>query len=314
MNKDKQNILIIGDIHEPFSLDGYIDHCKEMYKKYDCNKVIFIGDIIDNHFGSYHETDTDAYGAKYELEKCIKKVSKWYKAFPKAEVCIGNHDAIVSRKAQTGGIPEAWIRDYSEVLGTPNWVWGTDFIHNNVRYTHGHKSSKARTAYKRDMMSTVTGHFHTDFYIEYNFGVNHNIFAMAVGSGVNDKAYAVRYAAGGKKSAIGCGVVLDNGTQPILCPMDLKKYKKLTKKKKKAKKKKKDNNKRIDYRQVTPTLSNKYYTPNKNHGSQKTIVNIDTLEEYSKAKEVAQLLGISAGHLSSMLNGRTNNTTRFEYR
>lgn len=329
MNK-KDNILVIGDIHEPFSLDGYLEHCKEMYDKHNCNKVIFIGDIIDNHFGSYHETDTDAYGAKYELRKCIKKVAKWYKAFPEAEVCVGNHDAIVSRKAQSGGIPEAWIRDYSDVLQTPNWVWGTDFIHDNVRYTHGHKSSKARTAYKRDMMSTVTGHFHTDFYIEYNFGVNHNIFAMAVGSGVNDKAYAVRYAAGGKKSAIGCGVVLDGGKLPILCPMDLKKAKKKAKKKVKKDKKKRNKkfknvNSNFNYDNYNHTLdtilkpeylqgnNNNSYSANSNHGSQKTIVNVKTREVYDKAVEVANMLGISQGHLSSMLNGRKRNTTDFEY-
>lgn len=313
MNKNIQvieNILVIGDIHEPFSLDGYLEHCIDMYKKYNCNKVIFIGDIIDNHFGSYHETDTEAYGAKYELSECIRKVKKWYKAFPNAEVCTGNHDAIVSRKAQTGGIPEEWIRSYSEVLGTPGWTWGTDFIHNGVRYTHGHKSSKARTAFKRDMMSTVTGHFHTDFYIEYNFGMSHNIFAMAVGSGVNDKAYAVKYAAGGKKSAVGCGVVLDNGTHPIICPMDLKKYKSLKKKKKKKKKNKKSKVNNTFHK----AIENKYYTPNPTHGSQKTIINEDTLEEYSKAKDVAELLGISTGHLSSMLNGRAINHTQFVYK
>mgnify|MGYP003639658252 CR=1 FL=1 len=216
-----ENILVIGDFHEPFSLDGYLEHCVEMYNKHNCNKVVFIGDIIDNHYSSYHETDTEAMGGGAELQVAIDRVAKWYEAFPVAEVCIGNHDALIARKAQSGGIPEQWIRDYNEVLNTPGWNFQTDFIHNNVRYTHGHKSSKARTAYKRDMMSTVTGHFHTDFYIDYNFGMSHNIFAMAVGSGVNDKAYAVKYAAGGKKSAIGCAVVLDNGQTPILCRMRL---------------------------------------------------------------------------------------------
>jgi predicted phosphodiesterase len=324
----KDNILVIGDIHEPFSLDGYREHCKEVYDKYNCNKVIFIGDIIDNHFGSYHEKETDAYGGKYELKRCIEKVAKWYELFPVAEVCIGNHDAIVSRKAQSGGIPEAWIRDYSDVLQTPGWVWATDFIHNNVRYTHGHKSSKARTAFKRDMMSTVTGHFHTDFYIEYNFGVNHNIFAMAVGSGVDDKAYAVRYAAGGKKSAIGCGVILNNGKLPILCPMNLKKAKKKAKKRSNKEKVKRDRM-NLGYTHLSHTLDNDSYTfsykensdttkesskdTKPRTGARKTLVNVKTLEVYEKAVEVANMLGISQGHLSSMLNGRKRNTTDFEY-
>lgn len=301
---NKRNILVIGDIHEPFSLDGYIDFCKEQYKKFDCNQVVFIGDIIDNHFGSYHETDTDAYGAKYELEKCIKKVKKWYKAFPKADVCTGNHDQIVSRKAQTGGIPSAWIRDYSEVLGTPGWTWDTDFVYDNVRYTHGHKSSKARTAYKRDMMSTVTGHFHTDFYVEYNHGINGRIFAMAVGSGVDDSAYAVRYAAGGKKSAVGCGVVLDNGAQPVIIAMNQEEYKSLPKKKKKKKnKKKKGKNKKARFIQPISEMNNR----------QKLIENIETGERYTKQKDVQDILNISKGYLSRQLNGLLPNKTGFRY-
>ena len=59
LKKRKQegsNILVIGDLHEPFCLDAYLDFCKEQYDKFNCNEVIFIGDIIDNHFSSYHET------------------------------------------------------------------------------------------------------------------------------------------------------------------------------------------------------------------------------------------------------------------
>ena len=89
---------------------------------------------------------------------------------------------------------------------------------------HGDKSGKARTATKRDMVSTVSGHFHTDFYIDWMFGKTRAIFAMSVGCGIDSKSYAMGYMQGGKKEAIGCGVVI-NGEQPILVKMDLEKYK-----------------------------------------------------------------------------------------
>ena len=301
----QKNILVIGDIHCPFDLKGYREHCIEMYNKYNCNQVVFIGDIIDNHYSSYHETDTGALGATDELQYAIDKIALWYEAFPNADVCIGNHDALIARKAQSGGIPEQWLRDYSDVLGTPGWTFGTDFIYNDVRYTHGHKSSKARTASKRDMMSTVTGHFHTDFYLEYNFGMNHNIFAMAVGSGVDDKCYAVKYAAGGKKSAIGCGVVLEDGTQPILCPMDLSKWKGLPDYQ--------PINKKTEERVTNREVKTGGYKANPKHGSQRVILDTETGIEYNKQTIVAELLGISSGHLSSMLNGRVKNKTSFRY-
>ena len=125
------------------------------------------------------------------------------------------------RKAQSSAIPSKWIKQYKEVLNTPNWNFVEEVIYNNVRYVHGDKSSKARTAAKRDMMSTVTGHFHTDLYVEWMFGKTRAIFAMGVGCGINSKSYAMGYMQGGKKEAVACGVVLNNGLTPITIPMPL---------------------------------------------------------------------------------------------
>jgi metallophosphoesterase superfamily enzyme len=222
--KEESRVLVVGDLHEPFCLDGYLQFCKDTYNQFNCNKVVFIGDILDNHYASYHETDTEALGGGEELQRAIKRIAKWYKAFPKAHVTVGNHDALPGRKAQSGGIPRVWIKEYKEVLNTPNWEFVPDVYIDGVRYVHGHKSSKARTATKRDMVSTVTGHFHTDFYIDWMFGKTRAIFAMAVGCGIDSKSYAMSYMQGGKKEAIGCGVVI-NGEQPILVKMDLEKYK-----------------------------------------------------------------------------------------
>ena len=47
LTKEESRILVIGDLHEPFCLDGYLQFCKDTYSKYNCNKVIFIGDVID---------------------------------------------------------------------------------------------------------------------------------------------------------------------------------------------------------------------------------------------------------------------------
>ena len=67
-------VLIIGDLHCPFDLDGYLDHCTEIYERYDCDKVIFIGDVIDNHYSSYHETDPDGMSGGLELIKAIERL------------------------------------------------------------------------------------------------------------------------------------------------------------------------------------------------------------------------------------------------
>ncbi len=219
--KEVENVLVIGDLHEPFCLDGYLEFCKETYNKYNCNKVVFIGDIIDSHYSSYHETDADGLGGADELDLAINKIANWYEAFPDADVTLGNHDRIIIRKAQTSNIPNKWIKEFGEVLNTPNWNYVTEVIYNDVRYVHGDKSGKARMAAKRDMISTVSGHYHTDFYCEWLFGKNAALFGMAVGCGIDSKSYAMGYMQGGKKEAIGVGVVLNNGTQPFVIPMEL---------------------------------------------------------------------------------------------
>ena len=102
-NKDNR-VLVIGDLHEPFCLDGYLDHCISVRDKYNCNKIVFIGDIIDNHYSSFHDTDPDGHGGAKELALAKTEINRWYKAFPKAKVCLGNHDLIPDRKRFNAGI------------------------------------------------------------------------------------------------------------------------------------------------------------------------------------------------------------------
>lgn len=220
-----RNILVIGDLHAPFIKKGYLEHCKEVYSKYNCNQVIFIGDLIDNHYSSYHETDPDGFSAGEELDRAISHLQPWYQAFPVADVCIGNHDAIVCRKALSSGISNKWIRDYDEVLGTPGWTFDDHFIYDNVYYNHGTGSSGLKAAYNRMVnwgMSVVQGHLHTESSIMWKVDRDRRCFAVQTGVGVDDKSYAMAYAKNfTKKYIISCAVILDNGEIPVVLPQHL---------------------------------------------------------------------------------------------
>ena len=219
--KSKENrILVIGDLHEPFCLDGYLEFCIEQSEKFNTNRTIIIGDVIDNHYSSYHETDADGMGGGQELDLAIKKISKWRDAFPVADVIIGNHDRLIMRKAQTSAIPSKWIKSYKEVLEVPDWNFVERLVIDDVQYIHG-EGGTARSKCKADLMSTVQGHLHTQAYTEFVVGQNFKIFGSQVGCGINHKAYAMAYAKYGKKPAIGCMVVLDNGKTPINLLMNL---------------------------------------------------------------------------------------------
>lgn len=208
--KKEKRILIIGDIHAPFCLEGYLDFCKETYAIYNCNQVIFIGDIIDNHYASFHTTDPDGMGGGDELDYAIDTIQDWTNEFPKADVLIGNHDRIIMRKAFESQIPKRWIKSYNEVLKT-KWNWVDRIVYDGVQYVHG-EGGTARTKSKNDMMSTVQGHIHTQAYTEWSVGRNFKVFGMQVGCGVDSSAYAAAYAKNFKKQAIGCGVVIGGHT------------------------------------------------------------------------------------------------------
>ena len=181
---------------------------------------MFIGDVIDNHYSSYHETSADGMGGADELELSIERIARWYKAFPVATVIIGNHDRMIMRKAQTSLIPSRSIKSYKDVLEVPNWNFVERYEKDGVQYLHG-EGGTARTKAKNDMMNTVQGHLHTQAYCEHYVGMNFRIFGMQIGCGINHETYAMAYAKYGKKPAIGCGVVLNNGKLPINLLMKL---------------------------------------------------------------------------------------------
>ena len=217
--KEKERrILVIGDLHCPFDLEGYFDFCVEQYKKHDCNQVIFIGDLLDNHYSSFHPTDPNGLGGGDELEFAIQRLQRWNKEFPVADVIIGNHDRLIARRSFDSDIPKQWIKSYNEVLGT-NWNWTERVVYDGVQFCHG-EGGNARTKAKNDLQSTVQGHIHTQCFSEWFCGANFKVLAMQVGCGVNNKSYAAAYAKHFKKQAIACGVVI-GGKTAINCMMDL---------------------------------------------------------------------------------------------
>jgi hypothetical protein len=115
------------------------------------------------------------------------------------------------RKAMTSAIPAKWVKDFKDVLETPNWNFVDRVVYDNVQYIHG-ESGTARTKCRADMMSTVQGHLHTQCYTDWYVGQNFRVFGTQVGCGIDHDSYAMAYAKRGKKPAIGCVVVLGGDT------------------------------------------------------------------------------------------------------
>lgn len=225
------NTLVIGDLHLPFTHPAYLPFCKDVKKKYKCKEIVFIGDIFDGHALSFHEHDPDGMSPGDECRLAEKQLKAWYRAFPKAKVCIGNHDARAIRLARNAGIPMRFLRDFHEVWGTPNWNWDWEHIIDSVAYLHGTMNSGKDAALnlaKDRRESTVIGHTHTFAGVKYSTSRKDTIFGMNVGCGIDEKSYAMRYAKDFKtKISLGCGVVVDSVEAhfiPMKCGVGQKYY------------------------------------------------------------------------------------------
>lgn len=220
-----KNIGIIGDMHEPFCRKGYREFCEEIFNKFGCGQIVAIGDEVDNHAISYHETNPDGHSAGLEAELAQRAMNEWYKTFPNVKVCIGNHTALIERQAMTTGLPKKFIKSYKEIWEAPKgWEWALSWEIDNVIYTHGTGSSGQNGAINRardNRQSTVIGHIHSFGGVLYSASDRDMIFGLNVGCGIDVNAYAMEYGKPfSKRPTIGCGVVIDSRVG-IFCPMDL---------------------------------------------------------------------------------------------
>ncbi len=216
------NVLFVADLHSPWILDGYLEWCQEQQFKYNCGTVIFSGDIIDSNSWSYHEHDVDGMSVGDELEAAKKQLKKVFQMFPVAISLLGNHDLLISRKAKTAGLSQKFIRDFGEVLEAPKtWQFVHEYTKDNVKYIHG----SIGNAFKRAVdsrISTCQGHLHSQTFVQWSVSEKDAIFGLQVGSGFDRDMYAFEYAKPfAKKPIIGCGLILDRGTTPIVKIMPL---------------------------------------------------------------------------------------------
>ncbi len=206
-------VLCIGDIHEPVSRKHYLEFCQDLYEEWGCDTVVFIGDIADWHAVSFHAHHPECPGPVDEYELAYEQIQKWYIAFPKAYIAIGNHDERIIRLAESVNIPKKFLRNFNEVWNTPEWDWDYQHIIDDVYYFHGTGNGglyPAPNAAKKMLMSVVMGHCHTAAGIKWLASPQRRIFGLDVGCGIDDKAWAFAYGRHQiKRSIISAAVVLD---------------------------------------------------------------------------------------------------------
>ena len=213
---NKNNVLIVGDLHAPFTLKTYLQFIRHQQEVFNCGTVIFIGDIVDLHYSSFHNSDPDGLSAGEESTQAQSQLDEWYKMFPQAIVTVGNHDLILYRKMFANGLSRHYAKSWNDLFNAPKgWKFVEQIIIDNVLYTHGVSNALKRMNDAR--ISVVQGHLHSLAYVQHSQSEINRLFAMQVGCGIDDTSFAFAYGKGfNKKAVISCGIVLDKGKHPIV--------------------------------------------------------------------------------------------------
>lgn len=220
--------MIIGDTHCPGMRRGYVDFLKRVADEHQPGRIVHIGDLVDWHSISYHETNLSLPGPVSEVKAARKQVRRLAEAFPKADWLLGNHDVLPHRKARTAGLPD-------DALVSPADYWEVDWkVHprfsrltiDGVEYSHGENGPQGQDAAYRQaasvFSSVVIGHLHANAGCKWFANEHKRIFGMSVGTGIDVKKLQFEY--GWKftrKPMLGCGVVV-SGTRPKFEPWLLK--------------------------------------------------------------------------------------------
>jgi hypothetical protein len=214
-------------MHLPYGHPDLWAFLAAIKKKYKPNRVICLGDEVDYHSLSYHESEQDLDSAGPELEKAIRFLKPIYKLFPRVDVLESNHGSLVYRKARTAGIPRRALRSYRETLEAPNgWVWHFDLriemSNGQWLYCHHGKSARPGALSLKEGCSTAQGHFHSRFDCTYRRNASGLFFDLHCGYLAHHDSLAMAYDKNNlDKGIVGAWVILNGQPKPL--PMVLNK-------------------------------------------------------------------------------------------
>ena len=221
-----KSVLVISDLHMPYHHKESLNFLKALKQKYKPDLVVNIGDEIDCHALSFHDSNPDLPSAGDELVLAKGYIKELEKIFPSMTLVESNHSSLVYRRGLKHGMPKAMLRSYNEFLGVSSkWKWVDDLtvtLSDDTRcfFTHGLSANVLQQAMQYGM-HVVQGHYHSKFSIQYFSNPQNLIWGMQVGCLTNQGSLAFEYAKNFKQRFVmGCGVIIDG--QPKLHPMVIK--------------------------------------------------------------------------------------------
>jgi len=214
---EPSRVLVIGDTHCPAMHSSYVEFLQETRDRWNTNRVVHIGDLVDWHSISYHLTwqSHSSPAEDYELAKA--QVATIVKVFPKAQITTGNHGALPERRAEEIGLPMELFCSPKDLWNAPDWEFlprYADLIIDGVIYRHGDKALGGKTAALRNAVtestSMVQGHFHTQMGATYAANQRGRIFGCQTGCGIDPDSEAMSYSrVYSQRPLLGCAVIIE---------------------------------------------------------------------------------------------------------
>jgi hypothetical protein len=222
---DNSRILFISDMHIPYHHPNTIPFLKMLKDRYNPTRVICLGDELDKHALSFHDSDPDLMSAGDELRAALPVIAELHDTFPVMDLIDSNHGSMVFRKAKHHGIPRHYLKSYNDVLQVgEGWKWSHDLTltlpSGHKVFVHHGKSAESIKTSQAMSMSHVCGHFHESFGVKYWANPHDLFFAINSGCLIHDDSYAYSYNNTNlKRPIIGTSLIIDG--VPILEAMPL---------------------------------------------------------------------------------------------
>jgi Calcineurin-like phosphoesterase len=214
-------ILVIPDLHMPYCHPDTWAFLTLIKAKYKPDRVICLGDEVDGHSLSYHESDPDLDSAGPELEKAIRLLEPIFKLFPEVDVLESNHGSLVYRKAKTAGIPRRALKTYRDTLEAPRgWRWHFDLrlrmSNGQWLYCHHGRTPKQGALSQKEGVCSVQGHYHSKFHVTYWRNHTGLYWDIHAGCLIDHDSLAFAYGKSNmEKGIVGAWMVLNGQPKPL---------------------------------------------------------------------------------------------------
>jgi hypothetical protein len=223
----KDVILFVPDLHIPYEHPDALEFIKAVKKQYKPSLVVNLGDMLDFHNISFHDSDPDLLNAGDELAVARERVAEWKKAIPEQIIVGSNHGDLPARKFVSSGLPAALLRNYNDIYGVDeDWQFVDDLTLDSgspnvpdLYVAHSIRKNAMQVAQQRGQRF-ICGHYHTSFEVKYSGNPNSLIWSVMSGCLIDRKSRAFAYdKLNLERPVLGCTVVLYG--VPFLIPMIL---------------------------------------------------------------------------------------------